>query len=136
PRPAFGACARGDASVRNCAGRERVILAFPNGPMRAGQRFALFGRSGSGKTYLSQWAMLLTRKMRWVVLDTKHDPNFDAWHPVTGFLTMDRLHRRWKETERVVIRPHPYQISPEMLDAYISDIHNAFDNFGMCIDET
>ena len=109
---------------------------FPYGPIEQGQRVAVFGRAGSGKTYLTKWAILKTQTVPWIVLDTKHDPNFDDWHPHDGLLTMDQLFRTWKERRIVVVRPTPRQSIPEILDAYLSNLHESFDNIGVAIDET
>lgn len=109
---------------------------FPNGPIRPGHRIAVFGRSGSGKTYFTRYAILRSSNMRWIVLDTKHDPEFDDWSPEDGLVTMDKLARLWRERAIVVVRPRPHQCVPVILDAYLGDLHEGFERIGVSIDET
>lgn len=109
---------------------------FPYGPIRPGTRVAVFGRAGSGKTYFTRYAILRSANLRWVVLDTKHDPEFDDWLPEDGLLTMDKLAREWRDRAIVVIRPKPHQCSPQVLDAYLGDLHDGFERIGVSIDET
>lgn len=120
-----------------CSRRRRPGMPdFPRGGIAAGHRLAVFGRAGSGKSYLTKWAVLRSQKQRWIVLDTKHDPLFEDWHPHDGLMTMDALARAWRDSARVVVRPKPFQSTPAILDAYLSDLHDAFENFGTLIDET
>lgn len=100
-----------------------------------GQRLAVVGRAGSGKTYLTQW-FILRSPQRWVILDTKHDPNFDSWKPSSGLLRMSALRRRWEDARHVVVRPDPHQTQNVVLDAYLGELHDAFEGFGTLIDET
>jgi hypothetical protein len=101
-----------------------------------GKRLGIFGRSGSGKTYLTRWFMLRTA-YRWVVLDTKHDPEFNDWRPSRGLLPMADIWRSWKrDNHMVVVRPKPEETNPAMLDAYLGMLHEAFENFGVSMDET
>ncbi len=106
-----------------------------DGKLSGGQRLALFGRAGSGKTYLSQW-MLLRSKLKWIVLDTKHDPNFDEWRPVGSLIAPSRMSRLWQDRQHIVIRPGPEQSTPQALDHYLYELHDSFENFGILIDET
>jgi hypothetical protein len=100
-----------------------------------GKRLAVVGRTGSGKTYLERWFMLRSG-LRWVVLDTKHDPGFNDWRPSGGLLEPKALKRRWADTPYIVVRPHPVQNNPATLDYYLGQLHDAFEGFGVCVDET
>ena len=101
-----------------------------------GQRMALVGRAGSGKTYLSKY-FLLGSPQRWVVLDTKGDSNFDDWQPLKGLQAMARLGRQWREKKIVVVRPHSREMASALtLDSYLGELHDSFDNFGTLVDET
>ena len=107
-----------------------------DGPrIRAGERLSLMGRSGSGKTYLGRWFMARSG-LKWVVLDTKHDPAFDKYVAKGGLLTMQEIARAFKERTIVVVRPNGPENKPPILDAYLNDLHEAFENFGINIDET
>ena len=103
--------------------------------IKPGTRLAVFGRSGSGKTYFEKWSMLRSR-MKWIVLDSKHDNGFDDWTPEKGLIPMSRIGRLWADKNVVVIRPSPIENKPEFLDTYLGELHDAFDGFGVCIDET
>lgn len=103
--------------------------------VRLGTRLAVFGRTGSGKTYLIRW-VLLRSPGNWVVLDTKHDPEWGrGWRPRAGLLSPARLAQVWERDRVVILRPTPAETNPATLDAYIGTLHEAFDNFGMVIDE-
>lgn len=105
-------------------------------PILPGTRLAVFGRSGSGKTYLEKWQMLRTR-YHWVVLDTKSDSGFDEWLPQKGLIPMSRVSRLWKDRQIVVVRPKPHELAdPKFLDMYLGELHDAYEGFGICIDET
>ncbi len=102
--------------------------------IRAGERLNLTGRSGSGKTYLSRWFMLRA-PLRWVVIDSKHDPSFDQDTPIDGLAAASKIVKRWEKTPIVVVRPTPHENSPAALDNYVGFLHECFDNFGVNIDE-
>jgi hypothetical protein len=74
--------------------------------------------------------------MRWVIMDTKHDDNFDDWRPVSGLQTPKRLAGIWKEKQFITIRPKPAETNKDALDEYLGDLHESFENFGVLIDET
>lgn len=102
----------------------------------AGKRLAVCGRAGTGKTTLQKW-FVLRSKLRWAIMDTKHDPGFDGWGAMRGGLpTMRDLGRAWRDRQFVVIRPLPSETTPEVLDAYLGELHDSFENFGTLIDET
>lgn len=102
--------------------------------LRPADRLAIVGRTGSGKTYLTRWFMLRTA-YPWVVMDTKHDREFDAWRPLAGLQPMRNLERAWQGRQHVVIRPHPHELQPVVLDSYLGELHDAFEGFGTSIDE-
>ncbi len=112
------------------------MMAAPTAPrIEPGKRLALVGRTGSGKTYLARWFMLRSG-LRWVVIDTKHDPGFSDWRPASTLLDPKALKRRWADNPYVVVRPPPAHNNPAVLDAYLGQLHDAFEGFGVCIDET
>ncbi len=100
-----------------------------------GQRFAVCGRAGSGKTYLEKWLMF-SSSLKWVVLDSKHDPGFDEMSPNDGLLMPTRIQRLWNDRKHIVVRPNSRENDIKVLDAYLEELHESFDNFGVCIDET
>lgn len=103
--------------------------------LRIGERLALTGRTGVGKTYLGKW-FILRNPQQWVVMDTKADPSFDEWRPRAGLLTMRAIGRLWRDGRKaVVIRPHPREMGGKNLDAYLEELHSSFDGFGTFIDE-
>lgn len=114
------------------------MVTLPTPPVdtiiKPGTRLAVFGRSGSGKSYLQKWHMFRSR-MRWVVLDTKHDSGYSAMKPLAGLIGMGKLAKVWQDQQIVVVRPKPNENKMEFLDAYLAELHDAFDNFGTCIDE-
>ena len=70
-------------------------------------------------------------------MDTKADPGFDEWKPQVGLLPLSRIARLWRERQFVVIRPRPAENSnTKLLDTYLGELHDGFDNFGVDIDET
>lgn len=110
-------------------------MAFPSSPLRSGQRLGLFGRSGSGKTYLAKWIILQTPNLRWLILDSKHDPNFDAWFPREGLPAPRQIMKWWRKHGRIVVRPKPEENDPRILDLWLSVIHDGLERFGLLIDE-
>ncbi len=101
----------------------------------AGQRFAVCGRSGSGKTYLEKWLMFKST-LKWIVIDSKHDPGFDEMKPNDGLLMPTKVERLWNDRRHVVVRPTARENDVKTLDEYLEELHESFDNFGVCIDET
>lgn len=75
-------------------------------------------------------------KLRWIVLDSKHDPGFDDMGPVDGLISPARFTRYWADKQHLVVRPGLRENDPKVLDEYIEDIHESYDNLGVCIDET
>lgn len=102
--------------------------------IQAGQRFAVCGRSGSGKTYLEKWLMFRS-SLKWVVIDSKHDPGFDEMTTVDGLLTPARIVKKWDGSKVIVIRPTSRENDAKILDGYIEELHESYDNFGVCVDE-
>lgn len=102
--------------------------------IRPADRLAIVGRTGVGKTYLTRWFMLRSG-MPWIVMDTKHDKEFDRWKPLAGLQSMKHLARAWEGRQFVVVRPHPFELRPVVLDAYLGELHDAFEGFGTSIDE-
>ncbi len=100
----------------------------------AGSRIALFGRAGSGKTTWARW-YLARSPLRSIVLDSKHDPGFDRWLPSDRLLKMDEIEQGWTMRRCVVVRPSPHQSDPAILDSYLLDIHDAFENVLVHVDE-
>ncbi len=103
--------------------------------IKAGQRFAVCGRSGSGKTYLEKWLMFRT-KLKWVVIDSKHDPGFDDLSIQEGLIAPARISKKWDVSQVLVIRPASRENDAKILDEYLEELHESYDNFGVCIDET
>lgn len=95
---------------------------------------SLTGRSGSGKTTLGRYLMARS-KMKWVVLDTKHDSGFDKAFIIDGLPDAKKIMKAWEGNDLVVIRPSPMQNVKEVLDPYINYLHESLDNFGLFIDE-
>ena len=75
-------------------------------------------------------------KTKWIVLDSKHDPGFDGLCVQNGLLAPARFERLWEQNKIVVVRPNPRETVSKILDEYLEDLHESFDNFGVCIDET
>lgn len=111
-------------------------MSFPYSSLGSGTRIALFGRSGSGKSYLGKWMILRSTSMRWIVLDTKHDPIFDDWHIVTGLPSARQMTEAWGRHANVVVRPAPDENNDAILDLWLAMLHDAFTRFGILIDET
>lgn len=109
---------------------------FPEIGLGPGRRVAVFGAAGSGKSYLCKWIILRSDRMRWIILDTKHEPLFDEWHPIDGLPSMDQLIKLWKDMPRVVVRPTGPENNRDTLDLFLSLLHETFDRFGVYIDET
>jgi hypothetical protein len=100
----------------------------------AGERLSLSGRSGSGKTYLARWFMARSA-LKWVVLDTKHDPSFDRPYLREGLLPYKDIVKVWADNPVCIVRPSPTENRPKNMDAYLGGLHDAFENFGILIDE-
>lgn len=100
-----------------------------------GERAALVGRSGSGKTYLGRYLMLRT-PLRWVVLDSKWDPGYDRYAPLKGICGARTLTRAWDGQQIVVVRPKPSENKAAILDMWLGELHDWFEGFGTLIDET
>lgn len=111
-------------------------MSFPYTGLPAGKRVAVFGRSGVGKSYLSKWIVLRARSVRWCVLDTKHDPEFDDWPAFDELPSAAQLRETWQEASQIVIRPKPIENNEATLDMWLEMLHERFNNFGIVIDET
>ena len=106
----------------------------PDVRLPAVSRIALFGRAGSGKTTWARW-YLARSPLRSIVIDSKHDPGFDRWLPSDRLLKMDEIESGWTTRRCVVVRPSPHQSEAAILDSYLLDIHDAFENVLVHIDE-
>lgn len=111
-------------------------MAFPYSGLAPGQRIALFGRAGVGKSHWCKWAILRSRRLRWIVLDTKYDPVWDNWYIHPSLPSARQLGELWRIYERVVIRPAPAENNEAILDIWIEMLHERFNRFGIVIDET
>lgn len=102
-----------------------------------GRRLSLFGRSGSGKTYLGKW-FVQRSPGRWVILDTKHDPGYDGreWIKRSGLTSIGELMDLWRDYKTVVVRPSARQTNVVTMDGYLEYLHEGLENFGLFIDET
>ena len=100
-----------------------------------GTRASVFGRSGVGKTTLNKWLMLHS-PMRWIVLDTKYDDAFNNYKIVNKLPSMGDIANGIKNSKFYVVRPKPNEISnSSILDDWLFDIHDGFNNIGVNIDE-
>lgn len=107
------------------------------GPIiEAGKRLAVCGRAGSGKSTLQKWFMLRSN-LRWIIMDTKHDDDaFSGWNIMRGGLqSPQRIAREWRNNQYVTIRPSPKETKPLALDDYLGELHDAFENYGILLDE-
>ena len=73
--------------------------------------------------------------LKWVVIDSKHDPGFDEMTTVDGLLTPARIVKKWDGSKVIVIRPTSRENDAKILDGYIEELHESYDNFGVCVDE-
>lgn len=99
-----------------------------------GTRLAIAGRAGTGKTYIAKWFMLRAGQ-RYVVLDTKYDSGLRDWKGHKRLPTMAQLAADWRERKITVARPTPRELKPAILDAWLEELHESFDNFGAYVDE-
>lgn len=111
-------------------------MAFPWSGLEPGKRVALFGRAGVGKSHLSKWIVLRSTMMRWIILDTKHDPIYEEWIMIDELPTTAKLHELWQIASQVVVRPRPHENNADVLDLWLEMIHDRFNRFGIVIDET
>jgi hypothetical protein len=89
-----------------------------------------------GKSYWAKWAVLRSHRLRWVILDTKHDPEWDSWYIQSPLPSARQLGELWREHERVVVRPAPAENIDGVLDIWLEMLHENFNRFGIVIDET
>lgn len=111
-------------------------MSFPYSGLRPGQRIALFGRAGSGKSHWSKWAVLRSGALRWLILDTKYDPIWNDWPILEALPSSRQLREAWSAHERVVVRPLPAENNEAVLDLWLEMVHDQFNRFGIVIDET
>ena len=77
---------------------------------------------------------MLRSGLRWVVIDSKHDKGFDELTGHEGLIDPAKLSRYWREGVGIfVVRPKPREYGD--MDAYLEELHESYDNFGVCVDE-
>jgi hypothetical protein len=102
--------------------------------IKKGERAAIWGRAGVGKTTLGKWAMFRS-PMQWIVLDTKYDDGFNGYKTVNKLPTMAKTLSAIEDNKLFVVRPQMNEMSPGILDTWLGSIHDSFDNVGVFVDE-
>jgi hypothetical protein len=107
-----------------------------NAPIiKKGERVAIWGRAGVGKTTLSKWAMFRS-PMRWIVLDTKHDDGFNGYRAVNKLPSMAAIGQMLKDNKLIIVRPTTQETSnSRLLDDWLGQIHDSWNDVGVLIDE-
>jgi hypothetical protein len=112
-----------------------VGISNDNTIIAKGQRAAIWGRAGVGKTTLGKWAMFRS-PMQWVVLDTKYDDGFNGYRTANKLPAMSKIGQVLRDEKLYVIRPTNAEISdPRRLDSWLGEFHESWNNTGIFIDE-
>ena len=100
-----------------------------------GQRVAIWGRAGVGKTTLSKWAMFRS-PLKWIVLDTKIDDGFDGFRALNKLPSMGAVGQILRDNKLAIVRPTTSEANnPRALDEWLGEVHDSWNNVGVLIDE-
>lgn len=105
--------------------------------IKRGQRAIMAGRTGSGKSTWARW-MLERSPGTWVILNPKHTDAYNGFESesiIVPTLAPAKVEPAMKRARFVVINPETWEADPDTLDAFITWLHNSWQNVGLCCDE-
>lgn len=103
--------------------------------LTAGSRTLIAGKSGSGKSTGAVY-MLRQSRQKWLLIDPKGDDKIATLNPAyITKLDPKEVSRAWKAGyQYVALRPPPLA-TPQDVDLFLLDCFEAFQNFGIYVDE-
>lgn len=105
--------------------------------LNPGERTVIAGRTGSGKTTLATYLMERRSRQHWVIMNPKNTQGYKALpnaHTLTSYKARD-LEKAWELHRFVVLNFARHEMSPDYQDAVIAEIHDNYENVGICADE-
>lgn len=109
-----------------------------------GKRVSVVGRTGSGKSTLGMYLLLQSPGQQWIILNPKGTAAYKQLPDYVRINSLDfqRVAKLLKETSRgkpryrfIDVVPTRFQTEPEMLDDFVGDLHDSYENIGLVADE-
>lgn len=101
-----------------------------------GRRALIAGKTGTGKSVLACW-MLYHSPGAWIILNPKHTAAYKNLpdSTVVNGLDFSRIERGFKRHRFVVVNPSSRESDPDNLDDFVMQLHENWQNVGLCCDE-
>lgn len=105
--------------------------------LNAGTRTVIAGRTGSGKTTLAAYLLLMRSYQHWVILNPKHTAGYDELPDAVVMNGWDgkKFDKNIREHRFTVINFKPQELSADFMDSVLWYIHETYNNIGILADE-
>lgn len=105
--------------------------------LNAGTRTVIAGRTGSGKTTLAAYLLLMRSYQHWVILNPKHTAGYKD---LPGAIVMDgwnadKFDKAIEANRFVVINFRKEETNAEFMDDVVAWLHENYDDIGIAADE-
>lgn len=105
--------------------------------VKSGTRTIVAGRTGSGKTSLAKFLMETRSRQHWVILNPKHTEGYDT---LPDAVVLDgwnekKFEKAIESHRFVVLNFKRHELTHDFMDAVLLDIHDNYNNIGICCDE-